>query len=334
MTDVVARAAEVLDLLERGDAARIRALKSERMRRWDVEEYLREFWGPVLEELAGTPRRIAETVPLSDTAARFFVSGEQGQAVVTIRLDAEGRIDGVGLDATVFEGIANVVIACPSDRRAELAAFYASLLGADRWRRPVFAFGESRGGYLAPRWPDPTYPQQLHLDLLVGDLNEAESVAVSNGATALHDAGDHRTYADPIGHPFCLYPHGSVGGAPAILGRIVIDCFSPRSLAGFYQELLSMPIRVEDRPERVVIAKEVGEFPMLGFQHVAHYVAPRWPDAAFPQQMHLDLRFEDGHAARQLAERLGAVRLPPQGGSCPVYADPAGHPFCLCMPGE
>ena len=39
-------------------------------------------------------------------------------------------------------------------------------------------------------------------------------------------------------------------------------------------------------------------------------------------------------AARTLAEQLGAIRLPPLGGSCPVYADPAGHPFCLCLPYE
>lgn len=95
-----------------------------------------------------------------------------------------------------------------------------------------------------------------------------------------------------------------------------------------------MPVRIEDRPERVVIAKEGGELPMLAFQHVANYVPPRWPDPAFPQQMHLDLRFEEGQQARERAERLGAILLPPHGGSCPVLADPAGHPFCLCVPGE
>ena len=68
---------------------------------------------------------------------------------------------------------------------------------------------------------------------------------------------------------------------------------------------------------------------MLGFQHTVPYVAPRWPDPDYPQQMHFDLEFDDREAAERLAVRLGAVRLPGQGGSCPVYADPAGHPFCL-----
>ncbi len=123
-------------------------------------------------------------------------------------------------------------------------------------------------------------------------------------------------------------------GPLAVLGRVVIDCFSPRALAAFYEALLVMPKRVEDAPERVVIAKNDGSLPMLAFQHVIHYVAPCWPDAAYPQQMHFDLKFDDRQAAERLVQRLGALRLPDQGGSCPVYADPAGHPFCLCMPGE
>jgi len=73
---------------------------------------------------------------------------------------------------------------------------------------------------------------------------------------------------------------------------------------------------------------------MLAFQHVAQYQAPRWPDPAYPQQIHLDLQVEDGAEAHKLALRLGGIRLPPMGGSCPVFADPAGHPFCLCSPGQ
>jgi hypothetical protein len=72
---------------------------------------------------------------------------------------------------------------------------------------------------------------------------------------------------------------------------------------------------------------------MLGFQH-AQVTAPRWPDPEYPQQLHLDLHFDDSAAAQELALRLGAIRLPPQGGSCPVFADPAAHPFCLCAPGQ
>ena len=49
--------------------------------------------------------------------------------------------------------------------------------------------------------------------------------------------------------------------------------------------------------------------------------------------MHLDLWFEDAKRAREIALRLGAV----QAGTGPAYnvfADPAGHPFCILAVGE
>jgi hypothetical protein len=73
---------------------------------------------------------------------------------------------------------------------------------------------------------------------------------------------------------------------------------------------------------------------MIAFQHAPTYKASRWPDPAYPQQLHLDLHVQDGAAAHERAERLGAIRLPEMGGSCPVYADPAAHPFCLCSPDQ
>jgi hypothetical protein len=73
---------------------------------------------------------------------------------------------------------------------------------------------------------------------------------------------------------------------------------------------------------------------MLGFQHAPQFKPPRWPDPMYPQQLHLDLHVDDGRAAQELAERLGAIRLPNMGGSCPVYADPAAHPICLCSPDQ
>jgi catechol-2,3-dioxygenase len=114
----------------------------------------------------------------------------------------------------------------------------------------------------------------------------------------------------------------------------VFDSFSPRALATFYQELLGMRVRKLDSPDRVEIGADDGRMPMLAFQHAPEFVGPRWPDPAYPQQLHLDLYVEDGEAARELAERLGAIRQPEMGGSCPVYADPSAHPFCLCAPGQ
>lgn len=177
----------------------------------------------------------------------------------------------------------------------------------------------------------------MHLDVFVADLAATDTLVVRSGATPLQDRGAFRTYADPFGHPFCLYeqpsPAAGAGRPPGVLGRIVIDCDDPSALADSYAGLLGMPRTGEDGPDRVTLAGGDGSGPALAFQR-ARYVPPRWPDPAYPAQMHLDLSFGDARAARQRAERLGAIRLDGGGEGCPVYADPAGHPFCLWTPGQ
>lgn len=242
--------------------------------------------------------------------------------------------------------IRNIVVECPDERA--LAQFYVELLGMqvlredwlviapDRETVPRLAF-DTVPDYRPPSWPDPAYPQQVHLDLPAVDLDAAEQLALRLGASRLQDRDTFRSYADPAGHPFCVYhdPAEPVGAGRPLsgrIGRVVFDCFSPRALASFYGSLLDLPIRVEDTPERVVIAGPDRHAPMLGFQH-GQFPAPRWPDPAYPQQLHLDIDVADSGPG-ELALRLGAIRLPDLGGSCPVYADPAGHPFCLCAPDQ
>jgi hypothetical protein len=248
--------------------------------------------------------------------------------------------------------IDNIVFGCPEGPEDDpagngallsLASFYAELLGMRMIREdwpmiatdvgtfPRLAFGDGPSDYLPPRWPDPEHPQQVHLDITVSDLEAAEQLVLRLGASRLQDRGGFRTYADPVGHPFCLYLGNEARAAR--VERVVFDCFSPRALAAFYRELMTMAAVLEDSPERVVIGREDGGTPMLAFQHVANYLAPRWPDPRYPEQVHLDLFVEDSDEANALAERLGAIRLPEIGGSCPVFADPAGHPFCLCAQG-
>ncbi|MEO6142750.1 MAG: VOC family protein [Dermatophilaceae bacterium] len=73
-----------------------------------------------------------------------------------------------------------------------------------------------------------------------------------------------------------------------------------------------------------------------GLQQATNYVAPSWPDGP-PQQLHLDLTVDDFVSAHGRAVALGATPLSPattpepgKVGGFRVYADPAGHPFCLC----
>ena len=106
-----------------------------------------------------------------------------------------------------------------------LAGFYAAVLGmevlgaGDDWavigagsRLPALSFQRVQP-YRAPTWPDGTVPTQMHVDVLVDDLDEAEPRVLALGATLL-DGSDKpigfRVYADPAGHPFCLVTPGSV----------------------------------------------------------------------------------------------------------------------------
>lgn len=72
----------------------------------------------------------------------------------------------------------------------------------------------------------------------------------------------------------------------------------------------------------------------MGFQLAPDHVAADWPDGT-PQQIHLDLYVDDLATAHEEAMALGARLLkaaddPTGAEGFQVYADPAGHPFCLC----
>lgn len=110
------------------------------------------------------------------------------------------------------------------------------------------------------------------------------------------------------------------------LFSVVLDCPDPHALARFYSELLGLPISRVDGDWVEVGDSQHGR---LSFQHAPRYRRPRWPDPRFPQQLHLDLRVDDITAAQAKVLELGGTRLPGTEPGFRVYADPAGHPFCL-----
>ncbi|CAL9492885.1 hypothetical protein SUDANB121_03292 [Nocardiopsis dassonvillei] len=119
-----------------------------------------------------------------------------------------------------------------------------------------------------------------------------------------------------------------------MIGRLhtfVYDCPDPEALAGFYAELLGRPIGQRD--DGWVTIGDPEQWPVLAFQKVAGHRAPAWPDPERPQQAHLDVWVEDIDAAQARVLELGAVllRTAEEGTQerFRVYADPAGHPFCL-----
>jgi hypothetical protein len=108
------------------------------------------------------------------------------------------------------------VVDCPEPR--ELAGFYAELLGMQvTYDSPDWVTIGSAPGvrqvafqraspWVAPQWPDPDHPQQMHLDVRVDDVDEAERQVLALGARrapARRESG-FRVFLDPVGHPFCL----------------------------------------------------------------------------------------------------------------------------------
>ena len=72
----------------------------------------------------------------------------------------------------------------------------------------------------------------------------------------------------------------------------------------------------------------------LAVQHAPNHVQPDWPNGT-QQQMHLDLYVDALGPAHEHVIGLGARILkaaddPDAEQGFQVYADPAGHPFCLC----
>jgi len=143
---------------------------------------------------------------------------------------------------------------------------------------------------------------------------------------------------------------GSAGAPPAagvpVLRQVVLDTTDVRGLAEFYRELLGLAYRPGDEPPTDGTPDELGQDwlvlrassggPGIAFQQVARLPASTWPDDEVPQMLHLDTTVPsvaDLEAAHQRALGLGATVLLDRSDDDEeplwVYADPAGHPFCI-----
>jgi Glyoxalase-like domain len=320
----------MVEALERNDVATVRELWFERELDWSPDEWIPVGWHGRLTAFAGPHRRIVEGWRVHDEMVRFRLAGDDGEAFATVIVNDQGLVRGLSVASEIRQGGFWIVLGCREREDEVLRAMYERLVDTP------LGFGD--GGAEPPRWPDPAYPQQMHLDVVVRDPDAAEAEVLALGATKLRDSGEFRVYADQAGHPFCLYASTDgpdpKPGRLGVLTRVVIDCPDPAVLATFWSQVLPYPERVEASSDRIVIARDDGTLPMIALQRVDDYRAPTWPDPPYPEQVHFDIGYDDRAPIEALALRLGARKIPPQGGSCPVYADPAGHPFCLCMTGE
>ncbi len=118
------------------------------------------------------------------------------------------------------------------------------------------------------------------------------------------------------------------------LTAAVLDTSDPQRLARFYQRLLGWPLR-DDDPEWATLRPADGGAG-LSFQREDDHVPPVWPAGPGDprMQVHLDIEVDDLDAAVALAVEAGATvaGFQPQDG-VRVCLDPAGHPFCLFLPG-
>lgn len=130
------------------------------------------------------------------------------------------------------------------------------------------------------------------------------------------------------------------------LRQVVLDATDARRLAEFYRELLGLHYRPGDEApsagaddprgrDWLVLTGADGR-PQVAFQQVAQLPEATWPDGPHPQMLHLDLTVPDagalaaqharatGLGARLLRDRSDDAEEPLR-----IYADPAGHPFCI-----
>jgi len=125
-------------------------------------------------------------------------------------------------------------------------------------------------------------------------------------------------------------PGGHDGPVIGRLETVVLDCPDPHALAGFYAAVLGLEIVQED--DRWVDLAPAGSPPgtrVLSFQRAPDLVPPTWPDPTVPQQLHLDIAVDDISTAQDRVLSLGARLISIDHEGFRVFADPAGHPFCL-----
>lgn len=139
-----------------------------------------------------------------------------------------------------------------------------------------------------------------------------------------------------------------------VLRQVVLDCMDARRLAEFYRALLGLAYRPGDEPppagapdpraaDWLILRDPSSGANVLAFQQVDYLPEATWPVGEHPQMLHLDLTvptadglLDQHRRAIMLGARLLQDRFDDPDEPLRVYADPAGHPFCIFVapPGE
>ena len=132
--------------------------------------------------------------------------------------------------------------------------------------------------------------------------------------------------------------------------QVVLDTTDARRLAEFYRELFGLEYRPGDEPPTGTASDPDGEGWLvlrnpggiqLAFQQTDGVRPSTWPDDEVPQMFHLDTTVgsvAELEAQRERALALGATQVYDRSSDPEeplyVFADPAGHPFCVFVSDE
>jgi catechol 2,3-dioxygenase-like lactoylglutathione lyase family enzyme len=136
-----------------------------------------------------------------------------------------------------------------------------------------------------------------------------------------------------------------------VLCQVVIDTTDARGTAEFWRELLGLVYRPGHGPPPPGADDPAGRdwlnlrdpdgTPRLAFQQVAALSPTTWPEDTVPQQLHLDLTVGSVVELDTVHERVLALggqlrydRATDLEEPLRVYADPAGHTFCIFVVAE
>lgn len=131
-----------------------------------------------------------------------------------------------------------------------------------------------------------------------------------------------------------------------VIRQVVLDTTDARGLAEFYRELLGYAYRPGDEPPADgspdekgrdwLVLRHPGGAAGIAFQQVDELAESTWPSDEVPQQLHFDMTVGsvaelDAQHERVLAlgGRLVYDRSDDPQEPLRVYADLAGHPFCI-----
>ncbi|QDB79914.1 VOC family protein [Georgenia sp. 311] len=111
---------------------------------------------------------------------------------------------------------------------------------------------------------------------------------------------------------------------------VVLDAADVESESRFWAGVLGGTVEADGDWHEIVVDGK----PCVAVQLAPEHVPPQWPDGE-PQQIHLDLWIDDITEGHEHVMALGArlLKAAENGNGADtfqVYADPAGHPFCLC----